>query len=172
MRTKIMSLLLWGVVAMFATVKGQTRMTPEDVDYFLESNFSQYHILFDQTVSGFYIGDAEYWVAPIDRSTLPSLEQFVPEYDEYGYQCGGAPYYGIAIFVYDENDDYCYFHDLTQQFELWGDCLYYDGSGLFQMQSDPEFGEDEEIPEDFVEGAYYGSSMGYYNRWVRIVIYE
>ncbi len=35
MRTKIMSLLLWGVVAMFATVKGQTRMTPEDVDYFL-----------------------------------------------------------------------------------------------------------------------------------------
>ena len=135
------------------SANAQTWVDLESVDYYLEGISCTTIAGFD--VTGSYDGDRGTWIGQINRSLLPTLVEtnYVNNPEE------GSPLYGIIVLVPDANNSLYSFHDLGMFFPYssGGDgWLYYDGTGIFQYLQDPilDLGEDEEIPDDYIYGAY------------------
>ena len=168
------------VLGGFYNAHAQTMMNLEDIEYYLEYQHTHDTILCNQLLFGSYDGDRGYWMAEVNRTALPSFTEYTPYAPENPEE--GSPLYGILLFVYDNNNDHCYVYDYGKMFPYSSaNCgtLEYDGTGVNQILSDPilDLGEDEEIPDDYIYGAYFYvgdifelTMLGYYR--VRLVIYE
>lgn len=144
-----LTLLFWGI---FST-NAQTLLDLEGIPTYLAGQSCT--ALYNQDVTGSYDGDRGTWIGQINRSFLPTLveTEYVNNPEE------GSPLYGILVLVPDANNSLYHLHDLGLFFPYssgedgW---LYYDGTGIFQYLQDPilDLGEDEEIPDDYIYGAY------------------
>ena len=134
-----LTLLFWGI---FST-NAQTLLDLEGIPTYLAGQSCT--ALYNQDVTGSYDGDRGTWIGQINRSFLPTLVN--------------NSVYGLLVLVPDSNGGVYYLHDLGLFFPYssgedgW---LYYDGTGIFQYLQDPilDLGEDEEIPDDYIYGAY------------------
>ena len=163
-------------------INAQTMMNLEDVDYFLETFEVNHTILLNQNLVGSYDGDIGAWIALMNSSSLPQLDETIPEagfngYDSiYDYQAG-SPLYGILVIVYDQNDDHCYRYDLGQVFAFYGTSLEYDGTGVMQYTGGPELEDEEEMEYNYIPDAYFQCAifdlmMSSGSTIVKLIIYE
>ena len=166
-----------------AKTHAQTMMNLEDIDYYLDSFQTTHTVYYNQEIRGDYDGDRGLWIAQIDHSALPQLEETVPVADYAGYDTiydyeNGSPLYGILLFVNDQNDDHCYRYDLGKLFPFYGTCLYYDGTGIMQYTGGTEPNEEEDpdyyyIPDAYFQcGDIFDLTMSSGSTTIRLVIYE
>ena len=158
-----------------AKTSAQTMMNPEDIEYYLDSFQTNHTVYYNQELIGSFDGDRGTWVATINRSTLPQLEETIP--NEEGNYEEGNPIYGFLIFVYDQNDDHCYCYDWGLRFPYLSSdlgSLEYDGTGIMQYLR----ADDDEEDTNHISQAYFqcGDIWDLYissgTTHIRLVIYE
>ena len=164
-----------------AKTSAQTMINVMDIDEYLENHFENqgYIIHFNQELQGSYDGERGTWIAQINHSTLPQLEETVPEIeDEYYDYESGSPLYGFLVFVYDQNNDHCYVYDRGIFFPFLGTSLEYDGTGIMQYTGGTEPNEEEDpdyyyIPDAYFQcGDIFDLTMSSGSTTIRLVIYE
>ena len=163
---KLKIILLHVVLLTSLNANAYILMTSEDVAFAI-NNFPQWRgcdsLIFSQTLYGDYDGVSNRWIAPINRSDLPTL--FPGVYDDYNNTHTGVAYGFALIFPDPWNEDHYQYYDLGYNFFYGYNSLEdYEGMyGIYQiLQDEPE--PDPEAGGDifYTTGAYFSADLIWY----------
>ena len=117
------------------SINAQNWIPLDDADYYLEN--LGYTIKYSCEIQGGY--DSEYgaYIANTSPVHMENFTPFVPDPEFPDYSYGGGPYYGLFIFEYDENGNYCRpYMDEGLVLQAKGNSItdYEDSRGIFYFE--------------------------------------